>query len=510
MEDFVKVLLDTNIIIHRENTKVTNRSIGTLFYWLDKLHYEKCIHPWSVAELKKYQDPNMQELYSIKLDAYTILKSVSTPQEKFLLSLPKEESSNDKVDNQLLCEVYNNRVDLLITEDKRLREKARKLGIRPRVYSINEFVSEKTEEYPDLISYKMLSVKKELFGNIDLNDKFFDSLKAAYPDFVAWFNKKSEEEAYVCRTDKNEVMGFLYIKTEESSEDYSDIKPKFSPKKRLKIGTFKVEMSGFRLGERFIKIIFDNALQRNVEEIYVTLFEDNPDLKALEILLEAWGFVRHGTKHSYGKEEAVFVKKLGSFDSKMSVRKNYPNMLFNKQKFILPIMAKFHTSLLPDSILKTENEVDFMGTEARKYALEKVYISWAPKRNINPGDLILFYRMGKEGSNKKYTSVVTTLGMVDRIYYNFESKEEFLGHCQNRSVFSKEELNDFWDKHRDQLMVLKFVYVKNLQKYPTLDYLWQNKVVSPPNGPRPFMRISDEQFLEILKYSQTNVNFVEK
>ena len=44
--------------------------------------------------------------------------------------------------------------------------------------------------------------------------------------------------------------------------------------RRLKVGTFKVESTGFRLGERFIKIIFDNALHRNVDEIYVTLFTD--------------------------------------------------------------------------------------------------------------------------------------------------------------------------------------------------------------------------------------------
>ncbi len=407
----MKVLLDTNIVIHRENVKVTNPSIGLLFYWLDKLHYEKCIHPWSLEELKSYKDKNMQELYETKLPAYTILKSVSVPQEDFLAKMPKEESSNDKIDHQLLCEVFNNRVDLLITEDKKLREKARKLGIGQKVYSINEFVSEKTEEYPELISYKMLSVKKELFGDVDLNDVFFDSLKEAYPDFVPWFNKKSEEEAYVCRTDEGVIKGFLYIKTEDQSENYSSIEPSF--------------------------------------------------------------------------------------------------ILFNKQKFILPIMAKYHTSLLPDSILKTEKQMDFMGKDAQKYALQKVYISWSPERNINPGDLVLFYRMGEDGSNKKYTSVLTTLGMVDRIHYGFNNKEDFLKQCQNRSVFSKDDLDYFWNRHRANLMVLKFVFVKSLKKRLTLDYLHRLGVVEPPNGPRPFMRISDEVFKQILSDSNTNVKFVD-
>ena len=59
-------------------------------------------------------------------------------------------------------------------------------------------------------------------------------------------------------------------------ENYSDITPVFQPKKRLKVRTFKVVATGFRLGERFIKIILDNAIERNVDEVYVSLFEDRP------------------------------------------------------------------------------------------------------------------------------------------------------------------------------------------------------------------------------------------
>lgn len=33
----MRALLDTNIIIHRENKRVSNYSIGHLFQWLDKL-----------------------------------------------------------------------------------------------------------------------------------------------------------------------------------------------------------------------------------------------------------------------------------------------------------------------------------------------------------------------------------------------------------------------------------------------------------------------------------------
>jgi hypothetical protein len=50
----MRALLDTNILIHREASKVINEEIGILFRWLDRLHYEKCVHPLSLDELQKH------------------------------------------------------------------------------------------------------------------------------------------------------------------------------------------------------------------------------------------------------------------------------------------------------------------------------------------------------------------------------------------------------------------------------------------------------------------------
>ena len=54
----MRALLDTNIIIHRENKRVSNYSIGHLFRWLDKLKYDKVIHPYSISEIKKSRSRN--------------------------------------------------------------------------------------------------------------------------------------------------------------------------------------------------------------------------------------------------------------------------------------------------------------------------------------------------------------------------------------------------------------------------------------------------------------------
>jgi rRNA-processing protein FCF1 len=505
----MRALLDTNIIIHRENKRVTNYSIGHLFRWLDNLRYVKVIHPYSIEEIRKYRDPETQEALGVKLESYNKIQTIKEPDITFLSLLNEsDKTEKDLIDNTLLYEVYLRRVNILITEDRRLRDKANKLGIGDNVFSINSFISKVSAENPSLIEYKMLAVRKTLFGNVEVGDTFFNSFRVDYDGFDQWFLNKCDEEAYICKNDEGDILGFLYVKTEGVSENYSDIQPQFKPKRRLKVGTFKVESTGFRLGERFIKIIFDNALQRNVDEVYITMFTDRDELTRLYELLLRWGFIKHGTKLSIDKRESVLVKRMKEYDSCLSVRENFPNILYSCKKYVLPIYPQYHTSLLPDSKLNNENEVDFLGSDPHRYALQKVYISWAPVIGVDPGDLILFYRTG-EGVNKRYTSVVSTVALVDEIITGIKSEDDLLQLCQNRSVFSTDELKDFWRKHRYNIKILKFIFVKSLTRRLPLDYLWTNRIIPLHKGPRPFTRITDEQFEMILRDSKTELTYIE-
>lgn len=49
----MKALLDTNIIIHREASRVISQDIGILYRWLDRGKYTKCIHSITIDEIKK-------------------------------------------------------------------------------------------------------------------------------------------------------------------------------------------------------------------------------------------------------------------------------------------------------------------------------------------------------------------------------------------------------------------------------------------------------------------------
>ena len=147
----MKILLDTNIVIHREAVTVINEDIGILFKWLDNLHHIKSIHPVTAEELGKHEDPKVRKSLELKLSYYNILKT-KAPIADQVSSVGNrlDENQNDRNDTLIINEVYCGRVDALITEDKKLLRKAELLGLADRVYTIDAFLEKVTAENPEL------------------------------------------------------------------------------------------------------------------------------------------------------------------------------------------------------------------------------------------------------------------------------------------------------------------------------------------------------------------------
>lgn len=496
----MKILLDTNIVIHREAAKGISQDIGSLFYWLDRLGYKKYVHPITIEELNRNKDPQTVAAMSIKVRSYNLIKN-PTPMNKVVSEISRklDESINDINDTVLLNEVYSERVDYLISEDKKIHFKAQQLGIGDRVFKIDQFLEKALAENPDLVDYKVLAVKKVCFAQVKLKDSFFDSFRDDYMGFDKWFVKKSDEVSYVCYQE-DKLSAFLYIKVEEGGENYSDIIPAFRATKRLKIGTFKVISNGFRIGERFLKIVFDNALQYNVSEIYLTIFDNRPEQLRLIQLIEEWGFTFFGIKRTENGEEKVYVK---NFEKSQEINLNNPRRTFpfiskDSKVFIVPIYPEYHTELFPDSILRTESPLNFSENEPHRNALSKVYISRSYVRDLSSGDIIVFYRTG--GVHK---GVATTYGIVESVVDNISDEATFLKLCRKRSVFSDDQLKTHWNynkKHKP--FVVNFIYAHSFRKRPTLRWLNENGIIPDIlDMPRGFREIGRDNFLKIANYS---------
>lgn len=496
----MRVLLDTNIVIHREASKAGNQDIGMVFKWLDKIGASKCIHPITVMELARFNDANAVKAMNVKIDSYHQLKTIAAFEGAIKeVSDSVDRNQNDVDDSKILNEVYTGRVDILISEDRKIHRKADRLNIPEKVFTIDAFLEKVTAEHPELVEYKVLAVKKEYFGNVNLRDTFFGSFREDYAEFEKWFIKKSDEISYVCYQD-GILSAFLFIKVESADENYADINPPFKRKKRLKIGTFKVTGNGYKLGERFLKIIFDNALKQKVEEIYVTIFDKRQEQLRLIKLLEEWGFNFHGAKSTVNGDEVVFVKEFvkGKADP-ANPKKTYPFLHWDSSFFIVPIYPEYHTELFPDSMLRTESAMDFVENKPHRNALSKVYISRSYERQLDPGDLIVFYRTGGV-----YGGVATTVGIVESVVTDIPDEATFVALCRKRSVFTDDELKEHWNfKKHNRPFIVNFLYSFSYAKRPTLKWLNEKGII--PNildMPRGFRRISKEDFITIAEYSR--------
>ncbi len=503
----MKVLLDTNIIIHRETNRIINPDIGQLFKWIDKLQLEKYVHPITVSEIKNYRDTKTVETFTIKLDSYNLIKHPLNLVDRVKkVSEEIDVNDNDINDTYLLNEVFQNRMDILISEDKKIHIKAKKLDIVNRVFTIQMFLEKVTTENPELVNYKVLAVRKVDFAQVDLQDSFFDSFRNDYQEFDKWFIKKSDEICYVCYNDGN-LTAFLYIKVEEpNSESYSEISPVFDVKKRLKIGTLKVVSNGYKIGERFLKIVFDNANQYKVEEIYVTIFDKRQEQVQLIDMLKLWGFVKHGIKSTKNGDEIVLVR---SFGKDLPINIENPKMTFpflsrETKKYIIKIEAQYHTELFPDSINTKEDESKYADNEPHRNRIGKVYISHSKDRHLKKGDVIIIYRVG-ETTPKRYSSTVTSICIVEDVITQFKSFDDFYNVCKRRTMITKSELEkDWWNRFSNlRPFVVKFLFAHSLPTpKPTLNDL--NKIGVIPdimNMPRGFIEINNEQFNNLVRFA---------
>ena len=498
----MKALLDTNIIIHREANRIVSQDIGILYRWLDRGRYTKCVHSATITEIKKNPNKETVDLFLVKMNSYEVVEipspihsDVKTVSELF------DSTDNDRIDSTLLNEVYVGRVDILITEDKKIHKKASRLGISNKVFTIDSSLEKTFAEHPELVNYKVLNVQKLKFGKINISDSFFDSLKEDYDGFDRWFVKKYDEEAYITINSNNGMLlSFLYLKIEEENEDYTNITPFFSPKRRLKVGTFKVISNGFRLGERFIKIIFDNALKKHAQEVYVTIYNKRPEQQRLITLLEQWGFIFWG----YKGEELVYVRNLYPKFDINNLKGCFPFISKNKNVYIVPIYPEYHTELLPDSILNTESPEEYVEDFPHRNCINKVYVSRAMEPYPSQGDILIFYRTGGY-----YKSVITTIGEVQEIRFDFRDEDDFILYCRKKSVYPEQELRKMWRYSDRKPFVVSFLYIYSFPHRINMKELIELKVLSGVNdAPRGFKLINTQQFENILMATKSDESFI--
>lgn len=300
--------------------------------------------------------------------------------------------------------------------------------------------------------------------------------------------------AYVCY-EAEALKAFLFLKLEDETENYSQIDPPFKPKKRLKIGTFKVVSNGLRIGERFLKIVFDNARQYGVDEIYVTIFDHRPELKSLISLLGKFGFEDHGTKATSSGEERVLVRDFSVRFDETFPSKTFPWLSKTNDVYIVPIRPDYHTELFPDSILKTESPLDFVENKPHRNAISKSYISHSSTRKLKRGDIVVFYRSGGI-----YKGVATTIGIIEEAIDGIPSLDELRKICRKRSVLTDEELVEYWNRYPSlRPFVFNFLYAFSFKKRINLKQMLDEGILPSMETVRTINKMGRNEFTKLVR-----------
>lgn len=334
----------------------------------------------------------------------------------------------------------------------------------------------------------------ERFRGISLDDPFFASLKADYREFADWFSKKGDQQAFTFRNGAGLLDGFLYLKVEDGP--VLDTIPPLPPSRRLKVGTFKVNPHGTRLGERFMKRAFDVAVDHGVSALYVTIFVKHA---ALVELFQRYGFVKKAMKRTANGDELVLERRLDAVVGDVVL--DYPRIPLRKDRhFILSIHPEWHSRLLPDSLLKTESS-SILEDVSHTNSIHKIYLAGMNGvERLQRGDTLLMYRTA-EGGAAEYTSVVTSLGVVEELRNvdSFATVADFLAHCAPYSIFSEKELRGLYARRKFP-WVIRFTYNIALSKRPNRKALIEEAGIDR-SAYAGFMQISKIQLRSILKLS---------
>lgn len=344
-------------------------------------------------------------------------------------------------------------------------------------------------------------IKKVKFRNINLDDTFFDNLKESYTEFQDWFKRKENEEAFVTY-DNDSLSGFMYLK--EENGPITDITPTLNIQKILKVGTFKIEAHGTRLSDRYIKKIFDVAISKNIECIYVTVFKQHETL--IERLCE-YGFKYHGNKETNNGIEEVFIKDFKTISNNIYL--DYPIINPKNKIWLLGIYPQFHTKLFPDSALHTEKNIldKLIYDLTPANSIRKIYIARMKNMDkISQNDVIVIYRTAEKDKPAKYSSVATSLCVVDEVkkITDFISVDEFINYAKY-SIFSKSELERQYQYMNNYIIKMTYNVALN-NRIIRNDLI--NQVGIDENAYAGLMEISKEQLKIICKLGGINESLI--
>jgi predicted nucleic acid-binding protein len=433
----MRVLLDTNILIGREDARAIPGQFADLIRILTQNAVPVLIHPLSLEEIRGDPDKLRREVVLSKAYAYPQIEDPPQTDSEFVENYGRARNAHDAVDQALLYCVQRNAVDFLITEDQDLLRAAGKVGLRDRTLTVASALEYFSAFFGRALPPVPVYIRKTQLHSLELQDPFFDSFRGDYPGFNLWFEKSARAGriCYSVRLPGGRIGAILILK--EESEPLLGL----PATRRLKISSMKVSnaLAGYRVGELLLSIPLHYCNDNGIDQCFVTVFSK---YESLIDLFSLFGFLDIG-ETALG--ERILLKHFGAgenperFAPLTYLHRFYPRFRSDSgvRKFLVPIQPDYHSLLFPEDgprYHQTTLDGVFVPSSSAGNAVRKAYLCNAKTTQVRSGDLALFYRSRDRHS-------ITHLGVIEQVQY-CENIQDLLRFAGNRTVLSQSKLSE--------------------------------------------------------------------
>lgn len=455
----MKILIDTNIIINLEDNKVLDQTFTRFIQLASSNGCSVYYHKDCEKDIQNDKDLNRKYIVLSKLKKYIPFPNPGIPSNDFLEKVGQK-NSNDSIDNKQLFQTYLFYCDLFVTNDKGILKKAEKLSLGNvlNVRDAAELLADKfTLKIPHHPLLEHMSLRY-LVGN--LNNVFFNSLRADYKGFDEWFMKAAKSDRYCYVFKSNETIGAILIYKVESAASHR-ISGVYD--EAIKMCTFKVAETTFgnKIGELFLSKMFSFCIEKGIPNLYLTVF---PKQTHLINLIECFGFIRAIFENEDGKEELLYLKKISKGESKKAFDYNDKHIHpfyydgLSIEKYVVPIQDRYYQTLFKDGAFRQSqlfDRDDASLNEIQGNTITKAYICSSPRKTMKEGSILFFY----SSKSKKMIEPVGILESLNRI----SDYSQLMLFVSKRTVFTESELKQMLES-KEKLTVLLFRLVYYLKK----------------------------------------------
>lgn len=488
----MRFLLDTNILIPLEDSKLPLEPSLANFVRLANAHgHTLMYHPASEEDIQQDVNAERRNQTLQRLGQYNRLDvrpacPWNTP----------GTNRNDAADNEILYALSLHAAHALVTEDQGIHSKAKAKGLVHRVYTI-QTAEDQLRRLHEQVPVQLPNIEDVPLYSLSplLGSQFFNSLRAGYPPFDAWFEAKAREgrRAWV-NWERDGVLGGICIYAKQDNEPITD--EIILPGSALKLATFKVGETnrGKKVGELFLKAAFRYATNNRLENIFI--HGDVDQHHFLFEMLEDFGFVHVGDHPGSDGRDAVYLKShpaippvdnLAPFDY---LCRYFPHFRHDAavDKYIVPIQPDYHSILFPDyDSPAAQQMVLFRPSNTAGNAIKMAYLCHAQTQQISPGSLVLFYRSRDERA-------LTSVGVVES-YETLSDAADIVALVKRRTVYSMDDIEKMAKK---PTRVMLFRLVRHLVNPLSQAWLENEHVLRGP--PQSITHISNDKFEKILAH----------